>query len=160
MGPVAEILAELDKVRAEFQTVVVTGRNLELRRALATYNRAHPTHVLGFASNMEQLMAVADLIITKPGGLTTSEALAMGKPLLIVNPIPGQEAANSDFLLERGAAAKLNRTEDLPYRLEQLLGSGKLAQMAKAAKALGRPRAAQAICELVVERVQGANVPA
>jgi processive 1,2-diacylglycerol beta-glucosyltransferase len=95
---------------------------------------------------------VADLIITKPGGLTTSEALAMGKPLLIVNPIPGQEAANSDFLLERGAAAKVNRVEDLPYRLGQLFASTKLAQMARAAKNLGRPRAAQTICEEVAKR--------
>lgn len=57
-------------------------------------------------------MAVADLIITKPGGLTTSEAL--GKPLFILNRIPGQEAANSDFLLEHGAVARANRVEDLP----------------------------------------------
>jgi processive 1,2-diacylglycerol beta-glucosyltransferase len=101
---------------------------------------------------MHELMAVADLIISKPGGLTTSEALAMGKPLLIVNPIPGQEAANSDFLLERGAAAKVNRVEDLPFRMGQLLASTKLAQMARAAKTLGRPRAAQNICENISKR--------
>ena len=140
MGPVAEILAELDKVPGQFQTLVVTGRNEELRRKLATQTRKHPTHVLGFSTNMHELMAVADLIITKPGGLTTSEALALGKPLFILNPIPGQEAANSDFLLERGAAAKANRVEDLPFRIEKLLGSKKLAEMAKAAKSLGRPQ--------------------
>jgi processive 1,2-diacylglycerol beta-glucosyltransferase len=154
MGPVAEILAELDKLQMPFQTVVVAGRNQELRRALATCDRKHPTHVLGFASNMHELMAVADLIITKPGGLTTSEALAVGKPLLIVNPIPGQEAANSDFLLERGAAAKVNRVEDLPYRLSQLFDSTRLTQMARAAKNLGRPRAAQDICETVGKRAE------
>lgn len=153
MGPVAEILAELDKVPKEFQTVVVTGRNEELRRELAAQDREHPTHVLGFASNMHELMAVADLVITKPGGLTTSEALAMGKPLFILNPIPGQEAANSDFLLERGAAAKVNRVEDLPYRIGQLLGSRKLSEMADAAKALGRPHAARSVCEEVMKRV-------
>lgn len=152
MGPVAEILEQLDKVPAPFQNLVVTGRNREMRRSLATCDRKHPTHVLGFSTNMHELMAVADLIVTKPGGLTTSEALAIGKPLLIVNPIPGQEAANSDFLLERGAAAKVNRVEDIPYRLEQLFLSGKLPQMARAAKALGRPRAAQTICEEVAKR--------
>jgi processive 1,2-diacylglycerol beta-glucosyltransferase len=98
-------------------------------------------------------MAISDLVITKPGGLTSSEALAMGKPLFILNPIPGQEAANSDFLLERGAAGKVNRVEDLPYRIEQLLGSKKLAQMAVAAKALGRPQAAKAVCEEVLRRM-------
>ncbi|HWX22663.1 MAG TPA: glycosyltransferase [Candidatus Binatia bacterium] len=154
MGPLAQILAELDKVDRPFQTVVVTGRNEELRRELAGQDRKHPTHVLGYASNMHELMAVADLIISKPGGLTTSEVLAMGKPLFIVSPIPGQEAANSDFLLERGAAAKANRVEDLPYRIDQLLGTKKLAEMARAAKALGRPQAAQAVCEEVVRRVE------
>jgi processive 1,2-diacylglycerol beta-glucosyltransferase len=154
MGPVEGILAELDKIPTAFQTLVVAGRNLELRRALAGCDRKHPTHVLGFAGNMHELMAVADLIITKPGGLTTSEALAMGKPLLIVNPIPGQEAANSDFLLERGAAAKVNRIEDLPYRLEQLLASPKLGLMARAAKVLGRPLAARSICEEVSRRTE------
>jgi processive 1,2-diacylglycerol beta-glucosyltransferase len=108
--------------------------------------------VLGYAANMHELMAIADLIITKPGGLTSSEVLAMGKPLFIVNPIPGQEAANSDFLLEHGAAAKVNRVEDLPYRLEQLLGSKKLAEMAEAAEALGRPDAAANVCQEVLRR--------
>jgi len=156
MGPVAGIVSELDKVDHALQAVVVTGRNEELRRDLAAQDRKHPTHVLGFASNMHELMAASDLIITKPGGLTTSEVLAMGKPLLIVNPIPGQEAANSDFLLERGAAAKANRVEDLPYRLGQLLGSKRLADLGRAAKALGRPNAARDICLETVRRASQA----
>lgn len=154
MGPVAEILTALDKVDGQFQTIVVTGRNNELRRELAVQNHAHPTHVLGFSTNMHELMAIADLIITKPGGLTSSEALAMGRPLFILNPIPGQEAANSDFLLERGAAAKVNRVEDLPFRIEQLLGSKKLSDMAKAAKKLGRPRSAENICDEILARME------
>jgi processive 1,2-diacylglycerol beta-glucosyltransferase len=152
MGPVGKILRELDKVAREFQTLVVCGRNEELRRELAAEDRRHPTQVLGFASNMHELMAVADLIITKPGGLTSSEALALGKPLFILDPIPGQEAANSDFLLERGAATKVNRVEDLPFRVEQLLGSKKISEMAKAAKVLGRLKAAETICREVLKR--------
>lgn len=154
MGPVAKILRQLDKVTGDFQAVVVCGRNEELRRELAAHNHKHPTRVLGFAANMHELMGVADLIITKPGGLTSSEALALGKPLFILDPIPGQEAANSDFLLERGAAAKVNRVEDLPFRVEELLGSKKLAAMAKAAKALGRLKSAAAVCEEVITRVK------
>ncbi|HEX3626982.1 MAG TPA: glycosyltransferase [Verrucomicrobiae bacterium] len=152
MGPLAEILAELDKAAGQFQIVVVVGRNEKLRGKLAARDHKHPTRVLGFTTNMHELMAIAELIITKPGGLTTSEALAMGKPLFILNPIPGQEAANSDFLLERGAAAKANRVEDLPFRVEQLTGSKKLSEMARAAKAIGRPQAAQAICGEVLLR--------
>jgi len=132
---------------------VVTGRNEDLRRQLAACDRKHPTHVLGFASNMHELMATSDLIITKPGGLTSSEAMALGKPLFILNPIPGQEAANSDFLLERGAANKANRVEDLPYRIDQLLGSQKLGEMSRAARLIGRPNAAEDICKEVVSRL-------
>lgn len=152
MGPVAEILGELNNAPGHFQILVVAGRNEKLRSKLAAQDHKHPTRVLGFSSNMHELMAIADLIITKPGGLTTSEALAMGKPLFILNPIPGQEAANSDFLLERGAAAKANRVEDLPFRIGQLIGAKKLSEMSKAAKALGRPHAARAICEEVLRR--------
>ena len=153
MGPVGKILGQLDEVAREFQTVVVCGRNEELRRDLAAQDRQHPTRVLGFASNMHELMAVADLVITKPGGLTSSEALAMGKPLLILDPIPGQEAANSDFLLERGAAVKVNRAEDVPFKVEQLLASKKLVALANAAKSLGRPQAAESVCREVVRRL-------
>jgi len=153
MGPVAEILCQLDKLATPVQSLVVAGRNEKLRRELAGRDHKHPVHVLGFVANMHELMAVADLIITKPGGLTTSEALAMGKPLFILNPIPGQEAANSDFLLGHGAAAKANRVEDLPFRLEPLLGSRDLAKMARNAKALGKPAAARAVCEEVAGRV-------
>ena len=152
MGPVAGILTALDQVEGPFQVLVVAGRNTSLRRQLAGQDRRHPTHVLGFVNNMHELMAVADLIITKPGGLTSSEALAMGKPMVVLDPIPGQEAANSDFLLEHGAAAKVNRIEDLPFRLRQLLGSAKLAALARAAKSLGRPQAATHICQAVIER--------
>jgi processive 1,2-diacylglycerol beta-glucosyltransferase len=157
MGPVARILSALDRINRDFQTLVVAGRNEKLRRELACGDYRHPTRVLGFATNMHELMAVADLIVSKPGGLTTSEALAMGKPLFIFNPIPGQEAANSDFLLERGAAAKVNRMEDLPFRLEQLIGSRKLKEMARAARELGHPKAAQDVCRETAARLTGAG---
>jgi processive 1,2-diacylglycerol beta-glucosyltransferase len=108
---------------------------------------------------MNELMAISDLIISKPGGLTTSEALALGKPLFILNPIPGQEAANSDFLLEHGAATKVNQVEDLPFKIEQLIGSKKLVAMSRAAKTLGRPSAALDICREVFERTSSGVVP-
>ena len=156
MGPVEEILGELNKLSKPVQILVVCGRNDELRRQLAMLDRRYPTHLFGFVQNMHELMAVADLVITKPGGLTSSEALAMGKPLFVLNPIPGQEAANSDFLLQNGAAMKANRMEDLPFRLEKLLGSARLAEMASAAKRLGRPRAATDVCREVLKRMEAA----
>lgn len=153
MGPIAGMMAQIDKAAAEFQVIAVAGRNEELRRELAVQQYQHPVRILGFANNIHELMSISDLVVTKPGGLTTSEALAMGKPLLIVNPIPGQEAANSDFLLEHGAGSKVNRAEDLPFRIGQLLASRKLEEMSAAAKSLGRPQAAEAICEAALHRL-------
>ncbi|MSR64837.1 MAG: glycosyltransferase [Verrucomicrobiae bacterium] len=155
VGPVKRILAELDKLSKPVQALVVCGRNEELRREIASQDHRHPTHVLGFVSNMHELMAVSDMIVTKPGGLTSSEALAMGKPLVIIDPIPGQEAANSDFLLEHGVAIKLNRLEDLPFRIEKLICSKTLAAMARKAQALGRANAATAVCETVADQFMG-----
>src|SRR5262249_47186935 len=109
-------------------------------------DRQHPTHVLGFVRNMHELMAVSSLVISKPGGLTSSEMLAMGKPMMIVNPIPGQEAANADFLLERGVAVKVNSMDDVPSRVHKLLTSDRLAEMSRAAQLIGRPDAAAAVC--------------
>jgi len=153
MGPVGEILAELDKLEGHFQTLVVAGRNEALRKQLAVQDRSHATDVLGFSRNMHELMTVSDLLITKPGGLTSSEALALGKPLFILNPIPGQEAANSDYLLAHGAGVKVNRVEDLNFQLRKLLGTPQLAEMAAAAKALGKPGAAQAVCDATLALV-------
>lgn len=154
MGPVAEMLRSLDRVERPLQVVVVAGRNEALRRELACADVHHPTRVLGFVGNMHEWMSASDLILTKPGGLTTSEALALGRPLLIFNPIPGQEAANSDFLLQQGVAAKVTRVEEIPGRVEALLGSRKLREMARRATRLGRPLAARDICGRILERVE------
>lgn len=151
MGPVQEILGELNRIAPPLQVIVVCGRNEKLRQQLQKQTHKHATQILGFATNMQELMAISDLILTKPGGLTTSEALAMGKPLLILHPIPGQEAANSDFLLEQGAAAKVNCLEDLPYKLKVMLEPRKLAQMSRVAKALGQPQSATAICSSIIK---------
>jgi len=152
LGPVRAIVEELGRLIRPAQLVVVCGRNEELRRELGVLDCRQPTRVLGFVTNMHELMSTADLVITKPGGLTTSEALAMGRPIFVLNPIPGQEAANSDFLLEHGAAAKANRVEDLPFRIEKLLGTVRLEDMARAARGLGRPDAAMAVCQEVLRR--------
>lgn len=153
MGPVGEILAALNAFTSPVQIAVVCGRNQDLLREVAVVPRKHPTHLLGFVSNMQDWMSAADLVLTKPGGLTSSEALALGRPMLILNPIPGQEEANSDFLLERGAAAKVNRVEDLPHKLGELFQPARLRSLAAAAKQLGRPHAAEAVVRETLRRL-------
>src|SRR5262249_56289378 len=101
----------------------VTGRNEKLKDRLAALPcpDRHRAQVIGFTKEIDELMAAADLVVSKPGGLTTSETLARGAAMVIVNPIPGQESRNSDFLLENGAAIKVNNIATLSYKLTALL---------------------------------------
>jgi processive 1,2-diacylglycerol beta-glucosyltransferase len=154
MGPVAEILDQMSRVETAMQVLVVAGRNEELRRELAVKDHKHPTKVFGFVTNMHELMAISSLVVSKPGGLTTSEALALGKPLFILNPIPGQEAANSDFLLENGAASKVNRVDDVAHRIDELFSGKRLLEMSAAALKLGRTDAATRACEAMYASYQ------
>jgi processive 1,2-diacylglycerol beta-glucosyltransferase len=145
VGPVERLCRGILAVETPLELVVVAGRNEELRTRLEQLDAPprHLVHVLGFTTQMDELMAAADLVVSKPGGLTTSEALARGTPMVIVNPIPGQESRNSDYLLENGAAIKINNVGTLPYKLSQLLSApDRLAHLAANAQRLGRPRAA------------------
>src|SRR5207248_5208164 len=108
----------------------------------------HHVQVLGFTHDIDELMAVADLVVSKPGGLTTSERLARGAAMVIVNPIPGQESRNSDLLLENGAAIKVNNLATLAYKVTALLREPEqLARLKTNARRLGRPRAAFEVVE-------------
>ncbi len=101
-------------------------------------------------------MAAADLFVGKPGGLTTSEALAKGLPMVVINPIPGQEERNSDHLLEEGVAIRCNNLPALAYKIDNLLKTpGKLAWMAENARNLGKPDAAFTVVEPARGAVQG-----
>jgi processive 1,2-diacylglycerol beta-glucosyltransferase len=145
VGPVERLFQSILEVETPLELVVVAGRNAELKARLEQLPvpSRHLAHVLGFTTEMDELMAAADLLVSKPGGLTTSEALARGTPMVVVNPIPGQESRNSDFLLENAAAVKVNNVATLPYKLNQLLATpGRLAELTANAKRLGHPQAA------------------
>jgi processive 1,2-diacylglycerol beta-glucosyltransferase len=98
---------------------------------------------------MDEYMAAADVLVGKPGGLTTSEALAKELLIVIVNPIPGQEERNSDHLLEQGAAIRCNNLPVLAYKIDQLLAApARAAEMRQNALRLARPRAALEIVRI------------
>src|SRR5258706_1857413 len=103
---------------------------------------------VGFTTEMDKYMAAADLMVGKAGGLTTSEALARGLPMALIEPIPGQEERNSDHLLEAGAAIRCNNLPAAAWKIAALLDdSARLARMREAASNLGRAGAAAAIAE-------------
>jgi processive 1,2-diacylglycerol beta-glucosyltransferase len=128
----------------------VTGRNRDLRarfQAVAAPPR-HRVHVLGFTNAMDELLAAADLVLTKPGGLTISEALARGAGLVLLNPIPGQEERNRDYLLAHDAAIQAHDAHTLPHQVEDVLRNpNRLARLRQSARRLGRPRAAFEVAE-------------
>lgn len=145
VGPVEQLFQSLLSIEIPVELVVVAGRNVELRQRLEQLPipDRHRAHVLGFTDQMDELLAVADIVVSKPGGLTTSETMARGAAMAIVNPIPGQESRNADFLLENGAAIKINNLGTLIFKLTQLLSDpARLATLKARALQLGRPQAA------------------
>jgi processive 1,2-diacylglycerol beta-glucosyltransferase len=103
-------------------------------------------------------MELASLIITKPGGITTAECLAKGVPMVIVNPIPGQEMRNTDFLIKKGIGIRIDDTNDIGEEIELLLKSPeRLAIMSKAAYENARPHAALDIAKLILEHTNGST---
>jgi processive 1,2-diacylglycerol beta-glucosyltransferase len=150
VGPVATIYQQLLAIERPLEVVVVAGRNEAARDQLAAVPvpPRHRAKVLGFTDQIDELMAAADVIVSKPGGLTTSEALARGLAMVVVNPIPGQESRNSDYLLENGAAVKVNNLATLGYKVAGVLDSpGRLTRLREKANTLGRPRAAFDVVE-------------
>lgn len=158
IGPVEETYRALLASSIPSEIVVVCGRNEAARAKLASIRppRRHHVRIVGFTDRMRDLMAVADLLVTKPGGLTVSEALACGLPMALISPIPGQEERNADYLLENGAAVKANSPAALTGKIEEVLSSEtRLPEMRRKAKALGRSRAAFTVAKLALELARG-----
>ncbi len=151
LDDVAERLVALDH---DVQLIALAGRNAEMLKRLEALAKRHPGRLVaqGFTHRVERLMAASDLVITKPGGLTTSECLAMGLPMIVHAPIPGQEERNCDYLLEQGAALKAIDASALEWRVHRLIAEPeRLAAMASRARSLGHPHAARDVVRIVAE---------
>ncbi|HXC72749.1 MAG TPA: glycosyltransferase [Pyrinomonadaceae bacterium] len=154
VGSVDALIASLLSVQHRVQVVAICGRNEELKKRLSRMAaRAKPDATVllkpfGYTKEMDELMTASDIVLGKPGGLTTSEALAKGLVFVIVNPIPGQEERNSDHLLERAVGIRCNNLPVLSYKLDRLLADPKrFASMQANARNMGRPNAATEIVE-------------
>ena len=155
VGPALELLRTAVHAPPPCQWMVVIGRNprLEARVRSAAAQVSAPVTVHGFVDHLHDWMAAADLIVTKPGGLTMAEALAMGKPTLLMDPIPGQEQRNAEHLLEAGASVRAFEPEEALWKIEALLGDRpRLDALASASRRLGRPQAAKHILRDAVLR--------
>lgn len=152
VGPVERILASLSNMGHRAQVVALCGRNEELKLRLDKLAAKLPSSSnisirnIGYTTEMDELMSASDILLGKPGGLTTCEALTKELVFVIVNPIPGQEERNSDHLLEEGVAIRCNNLPALAYKIDRLLGDpARFATMQANARRLARPHAAHEI---------------
>ncbi len=154
LGPIEDLTYAVNTLEEDFQVIIVCGTNMKLRRWLENRRRLFRKRmaVVGYTREIERLMDAADIIVTKPGGLTTAEALTKGLPIVIVNPIPGQEAMNTRFLLKEGVAVKAGD----PLEAAALIGDlwrnpDKLSSMRQAALKHAHPLSAERIARLVTD---------
>ncbi len=152
-GPVDELVSALQKIHHPIQILAVTGTNKHLFQRLEEHRHriSHPMKIYGFVENMEELMDVSDVIITKPGGLTCAEALTKGLPLILVAPIPGQETRNAKYLERQGVASLIERIHQIPLVIQQLQEDPEKRRLMKEkAVHFSRQDAALKIAQLVV----------
>jgi processive 1,2-diacylglycerol beta-glucosyltransferase len=152
VGGIYSLTEHLLGIEDELQIIALAGRNEELLAKFRVLAENFPGKLvpMGFTTTIERAMAASDLAITKPGGLTTSECLAMGLPMIAVSPIPGQEERNADYLLENGAALKAHDEIGVEFKVRDLLRHPeKLKRMSENAKRIGTPDAAKNVLRKV-----------
>ncbi|MFA5361861.1 MAG: glycosyltransferase [Candidatus Omnitrophota bacterium] len=154
LGPIKTIIDSLKKVKTDFQALVVTGINKKLYNSLSKSVRDYKKSflVLGYVNNINELMSISDIIVSKPGGITTSEALAKRLPMVIIKPIPGQEENNTVYLTGKNAAVKLDDPREAGRVIEELLlNRDALARIRASAGAIGKPNSGMDIAKFVLK---------
>jgi processive 1,2-diacylglycerol beta-glucosyltransferase len=151
MGPIKQMLVKIDRIPEDIQAMVVSGTNRKLYGWMRKRRFKKKIIPLGYVSQIERLMSAATFIVTKPGGVTTAEALAKGLPMLIINPLPGQEAINTRFLLNEGVALNASNENELAELIRWLLANpGKLRQMRQRVSRHAKPDSAVQIARLLL----------
>ena len=154
-----------ESLKEKIQIIAIAGKNPKMKASFKeivskysvntnTTNTTDITNnvkILEFTNQVPELMSISDLVVTKPGGLTTSESLASHLPMLIINPIPGQEEENAEFLEDKGIAIWLSKNDDSKIIIENLLADNqKLNLMKENTKLLARPHSTETICKMIL----------
>ena len=154
LGPIKKVVLALSKISYDIQIIVVSGTNNRLNSYLKRRANKISKHliIISYTDNIDELMGISDMIITKPGGLTVSEALAKKVPIVIINPIPGQESKNTEFLLKEGAAIKAENEQDAAILVNNLCSTEiKLEAMKKNAERIAMPYSAINTAKMLLE---------
>lgn len=156
VNPAEQAVKSLRQLTQKVQVVVICGKNPEAKERVEQEVARGPLtgvdfRVKGYVEDMPDWMGVADLLVSKPGGMTSAEAMAASLPMAIYDPIPGQEERNSDQLLEKGVAIKCNEITTLGYKVGRLLAEPeRLQRMKEAARQMGRPKAAEVVVKTLL----------
>lgn len=155
IGPIEKIVEELDRLPEDFEMAVVAGKNKPLYRKLAKNlkNFRKKLDLSTYTDRMADLMKSAALLVSKPGGLTIAQALALRLPVIFIDPIPGQEQKNASFLLQHRAAIQARSEREVAFFVRQLLRTpAKIAAMKKNMRPLACPDAAERIARWVLAK--------
>ena len=150
-----EIFECFVKLFKNTQIIAISGKNEKMKNAFEKIvkenNRTDSIRVFEYTKQVPEFMSISDLVVTKPGGLTTSESLASNLPMVVINPIPGQEEENAEFLEENGIAIWIKKNDDPYKKLENLfVDEKKLADMKENTKKLARKYSTQNICDILL----------
>lgn len=151
-----DILNSLASSNHDIQVVAIAGKNLKLKKSfediVAKYKKENTIKVLPFTDKVPELMHIANLVITKPGGLTTSESLACSLPLIVINPIPGQEEENAEFLEKAGAAVWIKKNSN-PDDIFKFIFENEsiLEKMSKNSANIAKPNSTKDICDICLK---------
>lgn len=154
LGPIKTIVRSLEKVSRDIQEIVVTGTNKKLYKTLKRRIRKYKKKIIlfGYTQNINELMYISDIVVSKPGGVTASEVLSKGKPMIIIKPLPGQEANNTAYLTEKGAALKVEQPRKINLVIDDLLRNPhKLNQLCVSAKCISKPNASIDVARLLLK---------
>lgn len=157
LGPIKEIVRTLDKLRSCVQMIVVCGTNKSLYKWLkkkkSIFNK--PVSIIGYSDQINDLMTISSFMVSKPGGLTSAEALSKSLPIIIVKPLPGQENRNTRFLLETGIALKVNNFSQLQSLAEELLNdTAKLDNLRKRVGAFAQSDSSLKIARFILDIIE------
>ncbi|NLC43011.1 MAG: glycosyltransferase [Clostridiales bacterium] len=151
-GKVPKIIKQLDSLDMDFQILSVCGNNKHLYDKIEEMDLKKKIYNYGFVNNVDIMMDAANCMISKPGGLTVSESMAKGLPMAIVNPIPGQEDRNVEFLLNNGLAMKITKTFPIDEAVYQLLSnSEKVQSMINQMAKVARSKSAMELCKFIMK---------
>ncbi|MBQ3114673.1 MAG: glycosyltransferase [Clostridia bacterium] len=153
-GHIEKQITALDSLKKDFQIVSVCGRNERAKKHIDKLKLTKDIYNFGYVNNIDLLMDASDIIITKPGGLTTSEALVKGLPMILMAPIPGQEDRNAEFFLNNGVALMITDTFPIDECLFHILyNNDRLSMMKTAIEKMAKPNSAKMLGDFIIETI-------